>query len=90
MAGREGYGLQLSRKRPINFLQIKQLPQPLSLRPAHRNLRLLSVIHSQLVARLEPRHHFANMVDVDHKAAMRAPEQRGVKQFEQFFKRAAF
>src|SRR5271169_381906 len=41
-------------------LQIKQLPQPLGLRPAHRNLRLLFIIHPQLIARLEPRHHLAD------------------------------
>ena len=79
-----------SRKRSGSVrLQIEQLPQPLGLRAAYGNLGLLLVVHAQLVAGLEPRHHFADVVDVDHKAAMGAPEERRVKQFEQLFKRAA-
>jgi hypothetical protein len=38
---------------------------------------------------LEPRHHLADVVDVDHKAAMGAPEERRVQQFQQLFQGAA-
>ena len=72
------------------LLQIKQLPQPLGLRPAHRDLRLPLVVHAQLITRLEPRHHFANVVDIHHKSAMRPPEERRIQQFQQLFQRAAF
>ena len=70
-------------------LQIEQFPQPLGLRAAHRNLGLLLVVHAQLVAGLEPRHHFADVVDVHHKAAMGAPETRRVQQLQQLFEGAA-
>src|ERR1035438_7870124 len=62
-------------------LQIEQLPQPLRLRPAHRDLRLALVVHAQLVAGLEPWHHLADVVDIHHESTVGAPEQRWVQQF---------
>jgi hypothetical protein len=44
--------------------QFQQFPQPLRLRARHRNLAGPFVIHFQNVARLEPRHHFLDVVDV--------------------------
>ena len=70
-------------------LQLEQLPEPLGLRAADGDLRLLLVVHAQLVAGFEPGHHFADLVDVDHEAAMGAPETRWIEQFEQLLESAA-
>jgi hypothetical protein len=63
-------------------LQIEQLSQPLGLRAAHWDFGLLFVVHPQLIARLEPGHHFADLIDIHHEAAMGAPEARWVEQFQ--------
>lgn len=45
--------------------QSEQLPQLLRLRPAHRNLGLLLIVHAQLIRTFEPRHHFFNTIGID-------------------------
>ena len=58
-----------------NPLQTEQLAQALGLRPADRNLGLFLVVHPKLVGALEPRHDFADVIDVHQVRAVRAPEQ---------------
>src|SRR5258706_7868908 len=70
-------------------LQSKQFAQALGLRAGDGNLRLLLVVHAQLVAALEPRHHFLDAIDVHHKTAMRPPEEIGVERLQQLFQGAA-
>jgi hypothetical protein len=50
---------------------------------------LFFVIHAQLVGTLEPGHDFADVIDIDKKRAMGAPEDVGVEIFEELFERAA-
>src|ERR1700742_4678822 len=71
-------------------LKLEKLPQPTRLRSAHRNLRLLLIIHAQLIAALEPRHNFLDVIDIHNIGAMRPPEDRRIEQIEQFFQRSAF
>src|ERR1700743_3292723 len=71
-------------------LKLEKLPQPTRLRSAHRNLRLLLVIHAQLIAALEPRHNFLDVIDIHNIGAMRPPEDRRIEQIEQFFQLSAF
>ena len=59
-------------------LQIEELSQPLGLGPAHRNLGLLRIVHPQLIAGLEPRHHLPNVLNVHHVRPVRPPECLGV------------
>jgi hypothetical protein len=54
------------------ILQLQQFTQPLRLCPRYRNFRLPLVIHLQQVARLQPRHHFLDVIDVDQIASVRA------------------
>ena len=60
---------------------------PPRLRAAYRHLGLLLVIHPQLVAALEPRHHFLDVVDVHHERPVRAPEEARVQEFQQLLER---
>src|ERR1700721_2903605 len=70
-------------------LQIEQLPQTARLCAAYRNLGLLLICHPQLIGALEPRHDFANLVNVDQERSVRAPEHRRIEQIEQLVERAA-
>src|SRR5258706_1262065 len=70
-------------------LQSKQLTQALGLGTGDGDLRLLLVVHAQLVAALEPRDDFLDAIDIHHKTAMRPPEEIGVERLEQFFQGAA-
>ncbi len=68
-----GERTQLNETLPVKAapsLQIEQLAQTARLRAADGNLGLLFVVHAQLVAGLKPRHNLADVVDVDHEAAM--------------------
>ena len=53
----------------------EQFPQSLGLCAADRNLSLLLVVHAQLVRALEPRHDFADAVDIHQVGAVRPPEK---------------
>src|ERR1700691_1063079 len=79
----------LSRNAP-GALQIEELPQPAGLRAADWNFGLLFVGHAELIARLEPGNHFADVVDVDEEGAVGAPEDCGVEQIEELLESAAF
>lgn len=52
----------------------EQFTQPLGLRPAHRNLGLLFVVHPQLVRTLEPGDDLADTVDIHEVRAVGAPK----------------
>jgi len=52
---------------------LDQLSQPLRLRPTHRHLALLFVIHLQHVTRLEPRHHFLDVLNANQVRPVRSP-----------------
>ena len=54
--------------------EAEQFPQTLGLRTAHGNLSLLFVVHPKLVRALEPRHDFADAIDIDKIGAMSTPE----------------
>src|SRR5580658_4273629 len=69
--------------------EVEQLPQAASLRAAHRNLCLFLIVHAQLVGTFEPGHNFADVIDVDQKRSMRAPEQTGIEVVEKLFQRPA-
>src|SRR6266540_6814281 len=69
--------------------QTEQLAQPPCLGAAHRDLGLLAVIHADLVAALEPGHHFLDAIDVDQERAVRAPEEVEVEGAHQLFHGAA-
>src|ERR1700691_1385215 len=70
-------------------LEVEQFPQPSGLRAAYWNLRLLLVVHAQLVGALEPGHDFADVIDVDQKRAMRAPENIRIEIVEKLLQRPA-
>jgi len=53
------------------------------------NLRLLFVVHAQLVGAFEPGHDFADVIDVYEERAMGPPEQIRVEIFEKLFESAA-
>ena len=70
-------------------LQIEQFPQALGLGAADGDFGLFFVVHAELVAGLEPGDDFADVVDVDDVAAVDAPEEGGVEEFEEVFEGAA-
>src|SRR4051794_652505 len=59
--------------------KFEKFPQPPRLHAAHGNFGVLLIVHSELVARLEPRHHFFNAVDVHQERAMHAPEHLAIQ-----------
>lgn len=62
------------RSQPESRLQAEQLAQPFRLSAADWNLALLLIIHAQLVRALEPRHDFANAIDVYQVGTVSAPK----------------
>jgi len=50
---------------------------------------LFAVVHAEQVAGFEPGHDFADVVDIDDEAAVGAPEEGGVEEFEEVFEGAA-
>jgi hypothetical protein len=60
-------------------LQLEQFAHAFDLRAAHRNFRLLLIVHFQHVAGLEPRHHFLDVVNVHQIRAVRPPERFGIQ-----------
>jgi len=54
------------------------------------NFGMFFVIHAELVAGFEPGNDFADVVDIDDEAAVCAPEEVWVKEFEEVFEGAAF
>src|SRR5581483_2187071 len=67
------------------YLQFEQFPQPARLHTADRNLGVLFIVHAELIARLEPWHHFLNPVDVHQERPMYAPEHLAVQAGLQVF-----
>ena len=93
---REGLDLRFSVAPARNFapggnddLQLEEFAQAAGLGAADRNLGLLAIIHTQLIAALEPGHNFLYVVDVHHEGAMGSPENRGIEQLKQLFDRTA-
>src|ERR1022692_3388312 len=64
---------------PSSALQLEQFPQPPRLYPAYRDFGVLFIVHAELIARLEPGHHFLDAVDVHQIGAMHAPEHLAVQ-----------
>src|SRR5579871_6092314 len=60
-------------------LQLEQFAEAARLDAAYRYLGVLLVVHAELVARLEPRHHFLDPVDVDQVGTVHAPEHLAVE-----------
>src|SRR4051812_27471168 len=50
---------------------------------------MLFVVHAQLEAALEPRHHFADAVDIHDEPTVRSPELALIEALQQFLERAA-
>src|SRR5579884_1528167 len=70
-------------------LQPEQFAKTTRLRTANGNFGLLLVVHAEHVARFEPRHHFADVIDVHQVGTMRAPEGVWIELREQFLQGAA-
>jgi hypothetical protein len=60
-------------------LQLKQFPQPPRLYPTNRNLGVLLVVHAKLVARLKPRYHFLDPVDIHQVRAVNPPKHLAIE-----------
>lgn len=60
-------------------LQLKQFPQPPRLYPTYRNLGVLLVVHAKLVARLKPRYHFLDPVDIHQVRAVNPPKHLAIE-----------
>ncbi len=71
------------------ILEVKQFAEAAGLGTADGDFRLLFVVHAELVAGFEPGNDFADVVDVDDVAAVGAPEEVGVEEFEELFEGAA-
>ena len=64
---------------PRKRSQLEQFAQAAGLDAADRDFGVLLVVHAELVAGLEPRHHFFDPVDVHQVRAVHAPEQVAVE-----------
>ena len=60
-------------------LHLQQFAEAFGLRAADRDLGAALIGHFKHVARLEPRHDFLDVVDVDQVGAVRAPEDFGLE-----------
>src|ERR1700743_2418750 len=70
-------------------LEIEQLAESLRLSPAHRNLRLLRLIHTQLITGLEPRNHLPYVLNIHHIRPMHTPELLRIELICKLFQSAA-
>jgi hypothetical protein len=61
-----------------NYSEAEQFPQPLGLCAADWYLGLLLIVHAELIRTLEPRHDFADAIDIDQVRTMRPPEKIAV------------
>ncbi len=59
--------------------QPKEFPQTFGLGPTDWNLALLLIVHAQLVRAFEPRHDFADSIDIHQVGAVSPPEQSRVQ-----------
>src|SRR5271154_5559031 len=70
-------------------LEVEELAEALGLGAADRDLGLLGVVHAQLVGGLEPGHDLADVLNVDQKGAVGAPEGLGIELVGELFEGAA-
>jgi hypothetical protein len=59
--------------------QPEEFPQTFGLSPTDWNLALLLIVHAQLVRAFEPRHDFADSIDIHQVGAVSPPEQSRVQ-----------
>jgi len=62
----------------VKVSEFEKFSQPAGLNAADWNFGTLLIVYSNLVAGFESGHHFADVVDVHHIGAVRAPEDVGI------------
>ena len=63
----------------MKLSKLQQLSQPLRLRAADGDFRVLAVGHTELVGAFEPGDNFFDVVDIDQVGAVDPPEKRRVQ-----------